>query len=259
MNNPSETTRLLSFLGGQSAPRATDGIGRKLLCRCPACQRIWLQDGKLAHLDVPESQLVHIAQELSADLEHLPLLTCRLCLWRAGKGAVCMDEYAGGRGYGLCWELPDPLIHAQSSVLSLDWIRQADPGMDKPDIITRPDLLRAVLHWMSQTPPPRQYWPLDRSLCAVLASGNRPGFGQSGTQGWQWQGCRFALPCPPLEGDAMVVLAIALPPTETITLTTLFACWQMLAQVTLFSGVTGEVTLDSGAKPANDEGGTPRS
>src|SRR5258708_2030584 len=162
--------RSFDFLGGQNAPPASDGVGVRLLYRCELCQRIWLQDGKRIALDLQDAQIQELAQELTADVAQLPASTCRLCLYRAGGAAIEIDEYGKGHGFGVSWECQQPtLVHALFSLYSHDWVaKQADPEALLPDIVTRPEKMRAVLAWFVESLPPRQVHPLNRDMLLLF-------------------------------------------------------------------------------------------
>ena len=246
-----ETLRSFAFLGGQHAPRAGDGIGIKVLYRCDRCQRIWFQDGKRIALDLKNAELEQRARELSADLAQLPASTCRLCLYRLGGGATEIDEYGKGRGFGFSWEYPAPhLIHAMVSVNSLTWLQQTHPTAQLPDVVTRPDLMRAVLAWFVELLPPQTFRLLDPRVLKMLRESNLPGFGQPGTASWQWKGATGTLPCPPLGGKVQAICVVALPATESFSVPRFFPLWQSLAFLTLLGGVAGETRPDpSGEEP----------
>ncbi len=238
--------RSFAFLGGQHAPRASDGVGIRILYRCGACQRVWLQDGKRIALDLQETQIQALAHDLAADLEHLPAATCRLCLYRAGGGAIEIDEYGNGAGFGFSWECPRPtLVHALLTIHSHDWLEQiADSAAQLPDIVTQPEKMRAVLAWFVELLPPRRVHLLDPAMLVLLDLTNPPGFGQPGTEDWQWKGCRFATHCPPLGGRAQLVLVMARPAREPFSFSTLFPVWQSLTLLTLLGTVAGEKRSD---------------
>lgn len=229
-----EKLRSLDVLGGQHAPLASDGVGVRILYQCRICQRIWLQDGKSAILDLHPEQVQHFAQALSADVAQLPASTCRLCLWRDGGGSVDIDEYGLGEGFGLCWEIPRPLIiHASSAMLSpteaLRWESQ-------PDVLTQPEKLRAVLRSVKDAPLPSDIQMLDPIFGHIQSMTLRPGFGQANTEDWQWRSWAFTVPCPPLDGEATVTLMLALPSTEQFLSETAFRTWQFLLELTLLGG-----------------------
>ncbi|HEU5381516.1 MAG TPA: hypothetical protein VFV38_39350 [Ktedonobacteraceae bacterium] len=182
--------RSLDFLGGQRAPRAADGVGVRVLYRCGSCQRVWLQDGKQVELELEEAQVQALAQELAADLTRLPTLTCRLCLFRAGGGAIEADEYGQGMGFGFSWEFPAPRpVHALLTMFSRRWLsRLRDPSALLPDVITRPQRMRAVLTWFAHCSLPARSWPLEPATVQELTRTNRPGRGQPGTANWRWHG-----------------------------------------------------------------------
>src|SRR5512146_486819 len=237
-----EPFRSCDFLGGQQAPRASDGIGIKLLYRCPSCQRIWLQDGSRIHLDLGEDQVAALAQEVSADLAALPAGTCRLCLYRAGGGAIEVDEYGKGAGYGFSWECPAPQVtHAIVTMLSSRWLaRLTHPRATLPDVVTRPQTMRAVLAWFVELLPPQRLNVLDPDLLQLLLHANPPGFGQPGTEHWRWYGGTCVVPCPPLGGPAQILLAQALPVTKRQEVAQVFSTAQSLALLALHGSVAGE-------------------
>ncbi len=231
--------RILPFFGGQSAPLTSDGMGRRVLFRCASCQRIWLQEGRRVVLDLSDLQLQTIVQELSADVTQLPPATCRFCVFQHGTGAFEIDEYGKGQGFGLSWECPDPLVHTMGAIMSQQWMaRQMRPAV--PDIVTAPVTLRKVLRWFKETRLPRQVQCFPPAFSASLAADTLPGFGATGTQGWQWKGYLLVLPCPPLGGSAIVTLALALPPTEPISAAELLELWQLLIDVALLGKLAGE-------------------
>ena len=240
------TLRSFDVLGGQNAPLASDGVGLRVLYRCGACGRIWFQDGKRIALDLQEPQIQVLAQELNADLAHLPGATCRLCLYHLGGGSIEIDEYGKGAGFGFSWECSHPvLVHALLTIHSHNWLAKlSGPEGLLPDIVTQPEKMRAVLAWfVERLPPlPRQFHRLSREMCLLLNTANQPGFGQrrAETENWQWKGCRFEAVCPPLGGKVLLMLAVARPATEPFSLLQLYPVWQSLAFLTLLGSVAGE-------------------
>ena len=230
-----EKLRSFAILGGQNAPQASDGVGVRILHRCRNCQRIWLQDGKSVILDLRPEQVQHFAQELSADLEHLPISICRACLWRTGGGSVGIDEYGQGEGFGFCWEIPRPVvIHATSAILSRKCARSLE---SQPDVLTQPEKLRAILRSVKDASLPHRIESLDPVLCALQSRTLPPGFGQAGTEHWLWQGWMFRLACPPLDRESLVTLMLALPSAERLQGEKAFFTWQFLMELTLLGGV----------------------
>lgn len=240
-DSPMRSQHVLAFLGGQTAPLSTSGIGRRVLYRCPTCQRVWYQDGSRQRLDLEAHERMQFAQELSANLEALPLSTCRLCVVRNAGCVIDIDEYGStdgkGKGFGFNWEAPEPVgAHLQAGIISSAWLVRQHKL--EPDIVTTPKRLRAVLRWFTEI----THFPLmvlfTEDHSDILARTNPPGFGMTGTAHWQWKGGLFRLPCPPLRDDALVSLSIALPRTEPLDIQELIHLWQMLAEVMLLSGIT---------------------
>ena len=230
-----EQLRFFAILGGQQAPRASDGVGFRILYQCQVCERIWLRDGKSVILDLDPEQIQGFAREWSADLAHLPRSMCRVCLWSAGGGSVEIDEYGRGEGFGLYWEIPRPVVlHATSAILS-EKCSHAKETL--PEILTRPDALRSVLHALKDLSLPLRMDELPDAYCQLQAKEFRPGFGQAGTERWQWRGWIFVLPCPPLQGQATVTFLLALPRAVRLSMPPAFAVWQFLLEVTLRGGI----------------------
>jgi hypothetical protein len=242
-HQPTRPSRILQFLGGQSASISSSGSGRRVLYRCPSCNRIWLQDGPRWQFDLKGHELTQLVQELSANLDILPAATCRLCLFQRATGAVEIDEYGSkdgdGKGFGVNWEAPEPIgAHLLATIVARSWLARQTSLV--PDIVTTPKRLRAVLRWLVET----THFPLLTLLAerdsAELARTNPPGFGMAGTETWQWKGAIFQLPCRPLRDEAIVTLAIALPRTEPLDLQNLVMLWQSLAELILLGHVGGE-------------------
>jgi hypothetical protein len=232
-----KTLRALDSLGGQNAPFASDGIGVQILCRCRKCNRIWLQDGKATILDLNTEQVQHFARVLRADINHLPLFTCRMCLWRDRGGSISIDEYSQGEAFGFCWEIPHPVvIHAISVIQSRKAAEQLE---SRPDVLTKKEKLFGVLRFLKEAQPPQNIHLLPPLFGQIQAQKLRPGFGQPGTDHWQWRGWTFALPCPPLERakDSVVIFTFALPPAEDVSPIDAFCLWRFLLEITFLSGI----------------------
>jgi hypothetical protein len=229
------TEQLSDLLGGQQAPRASDGIGFRILYECRVCRRVWLRDGKTDHLDLKQEQIQHIALELSADLAHLPRVTCHPCLWRTGGGSVEIDQYGGGEGFGFYWEIPRPMVlHASSAIQSEQCMRDKET---LPELLTHPQKMRAVLQVVKDLPFPKRFNVLPDAYGQLQSLVFRPGFGQMGTQNWQWRAWIFSLDCPPLGGQTTVTFMLALPHTVRLSEPTVFAIWQFLMELTLVGGM----------------------
>jgi hypothetical protein len=232
-----EKLRSFDFLGGQHAPPASSGIGVQLLYRCPVCQRIWLQDGSSVILDLRPEQVQSFAQQLSADLTRLPASLCRPCVWRTGGVSIEIDEYHQGESFGLSWEILRPVVlHAISALLSS---KAASMWESHPDVLTRHEKLRAVLHAITQVARPQHIQRLPPVFGYLQALTVSPGLGQEGTAQWQWRGWAFRLSCPPLDasGPTTVMVMLALPPTEQVTGEEVFRLWQQLVDLTLLCGI----------------------
>jgi hypothetical protein len=241
------TEQLSDLLGGQQAPRASDGIGFRILYECQVCQRVWLRDGKTDLLEMSPEQIQQIALELSADLSCLPRVTCRPCLWRAGGGSVEIDQYGGGEGFGWYWEIPHPIVlHASSAILSERCVRDKET---LPELLTHPQKMRSVLQVVKDLPFPRRFNALPDAYGQLQAQVFRPGFGQTGTQNWRWRAWIFYLDCPPLGGQATITFMLALPHTVRLLEPTVFTIWQFLMDLTLVGGMPEQPKAPFGEVP----------
>jgi hypothetical protein len=232
-----KTVRAFEVLGGQSAPPASDGVGVQALYQCRRCHRIWLQDGKSAILDVNAEQQQHFAHALNADLDHLPLSTCRICLWLLGGSVFSIDEYGQGEGFGFCWEIPRPqIIHAISAIQSQ---KELNRLASRPDVLTKPEKLSAILRFLKDAPPPQDIQQLPLFLGQLQAQQQHPGFGQPGTERWQWRMWSFSLLCPPLDrkNDAVVTFTLAVHPAEKVSPLDAFHLWRFLLEMMRLSGI----------------------
>jgi hypothetical protein len=232
------TEQLSDLLGGQQAPRASDGIGFRILYQCKVCERVWLRDGKTDLLDLNQEHIQQLALELSADLAHLPCVTCRPCLWRTGGGSVEIDQYGDGEGFGLYWEIPRPIVlHASSAIMSEQCVRDKET---LPELLTHPKKMHAVLQAMKDQPFPKRFNALPDAYGQLQAQVFRPGFGQEGTRNWRWRAWIFSLDCPPLGGQATLTFMLAAPPMVRLSEPTVFAVWQLLLELTLAGGIPAQ-------------------
>lgn len=238
--NKNTPQRILTFLGGQSAPPSMLGHGRRVLFVCPQCHQPWLMDGKTVRLRLAEQDLAALAGELHADITDLPACTCRLCALHSGTGIFEIDEYDAGEAYGFNWEGHEPTgAHLLAVVNSLRWMAQPH-HLPVPDVVLNPRRCRAVLHWLSSTRRFPSIGLLSAQDSADIAPGNPPGHGASGTERWQWKGAIFQLHCPPLDDEVMMILAMALPPQESLDVAILVETWKLLADLAAQGRIAGE-------------------
>jgi hypothetical protein len=236
----SSTSRWEVF--GQSLPRASKGAGQQILYRCPICQQPWFLDGRAVYVRLSPEQVQRLASTFTADLEHLPAATCRLCLFHVGMGSFEFDEYGvqGEVGYGVNWEAASPTgAHVLAAVLSEREMRWR-PVPPSPHVVYNYQRARAVLTWLKE----ERSWPCERHLSgfegALMAADNPPGHGMTGTASWQWKGACFRQHCPPLGGMVRTQLAIALPADEPLEVHSLVSLWQDMAALALEGSFVGE-------------------
>lgn len=245
--------RVRATLSGQQAPPAPTG-GRRVLFRCPACGRPWLQDGPRVELTLSGERLAALAVELAADPATLPYATCRICGAAHGIGELAIDEYGAGRGYGFSWEGVDPPgAHLLGSVLSEAYLLGVSVA-PRAGVVTRPDICRGVLAWLATLKTPASYRPFTPADSAGMASDNPPGHLAPGTDGWVWHGVYFQDKCATLGGRVVLTLAQATPPGEPFSVSAMVATWRELARIMLAGNIAGETLEDESADNSESEG-----
>jgi hypothetical protein len=214
--------RRLARFGGQAVPVSSSGTGRQVLYRCPICLYSWLQDGRMSHLRLSPARLITEARRLGADLEHLPNVICRLCLFQAGISSFQVDEYhtaSATVGYGFDWEYPAGM-HLQAAIRAVSTL---EAPVEPADVPLQEDTLSAVLSWLADLQDRLDMHVFSDAENALLAHDNPAG------EGRQWKALSFVLMCPPLSDLAGVVLSMALPQDEFLDPETVIAFWRTLA------------------------------
>ncbi|GHO98669.1 hypothetical protein KSF_087170 [Reticulibacter mediterranei] len=215
--------------------RSSDHAPMMTLYQCPNCQQHWVQDGAQIRLRVGSAESDVLARTLQIDLDQVPQAPCRLCLFRAGADTGRFEENAYGRtqGYGLTWEAAEPVgAHLLISVLSEAFLLQSRLPPASHEIRDRSHV-RQVLRWFIETEHLPCAHILDARDQRDMAAGLPPGHGMSGTERWQWKGAIFRGDCPPLQGIALITLALALPQEELLHLSSLLHLTKGMLELTL--------------------------
>jgi hypothetical protein len=232
------------ILKGQQAPLI--GGERHILARCGQCGRIWLMQGVKARLHLSQEEVLQWAERLGAKCDDLPGMTCRACAVRSIGGEFMFDEYAEPdgtiRGYGFSWEAMDPPAHMLVGVFHLAWLSAVQPQEKSFNIVTNPQLARAVLSWLSTSTLLQGAMgrPFPPEALAALAMTNPPGAHAPGTQGWVWCGATWDGLCGSLEGTVNVTFAWAGHPPAVCELASALSEWREVAQRAAKYGIAGE-------------------
>lgn len=222
--------------GQQASPSTASRGKRRILYHCPTCRQPWYREGIHAFLKLEDQALERLAQELDADLSHLPLATCRLCILRQGAGEFSIDEYAHGDtilGYGWSWEsLDEQGGHMLGMVLAADrgGFHLLDTDIPDADIVRHPQAAQAVLQWFAHLPVCTPVAQIEGPQTRDLDPNNPPGLGLQGTETWEWKGAIFKAPCQPLGGPVLLNLVIAVPAETPVDLTLLLLNWRDLVR-----------------------------
>jgi hypothetical protein len=219
-NKENDPEQRFNPFGGQSTPISSDGKGRQILYRCPSCSKVWLQDGPKPILDLAVEQLPPLAQRLQADLEHLPLMPCRLCLLKLNAGSLEIDAFPERSGYGLNYEEPE----GRRLQLGIRPVKSIfHPVQGAAEVPTNEPEVLALLLWFAG---------LDSSLSVRLFSQEENEIlsrTEPPAPDRQWKGLSFVLPCPPL-GDAVIVMLLSTQRAEEkLDPQELIIFWQLVA------------------------------
>ena len=223
----------LRHLLRQDAMPTSDG-GRHLLFVCPICKHPWYKAGRHEYPRLTPEQLSFLGVALHVDIHALYLLPralCPLCSTIYLGGMFSIGEYPRRRGYRLLWESASPrrirllAMVCQREELTLDTLVQLTP--DTPASSTRD--VRAVVAWLETCPFPQAPQGYTKEQCAQLARCCPLGSASTSCV-HRWHGYAWEESCPPLGGDVLVSLAVALPPRAPSSFASLLIGWSVLAR-----------------------------
>jgi hypothetical protein len=156
---------------------------------------------------------------LSADLDHLPQLLCRVCRFQQGIGSFEVDEYPDTFGYGFAYEEPT----GKSMQAAIRTVKTLASPVGAADVPADEELVRAILLWFATLSIPSAIGTFSEAENAALAHENPAGTGR------QWKALYFLTPCPILADMTLIVLASALLPLEPFDPEAIITFWQRLA------------------------------
>jgi hypothetical protein len=208
--------------------------GRHLLYVCPICQRPWYKAGSCEYPRLTPEQLAFLGAALHTDVHTLHLLPRELC-------PICSTVYLGGmfsigayphhRGYRFLWESASPrriqllAMICRSEGFTLDTLVQL-----APDTFAEPMCdMRSVLAWLETCPLPETIQAYTDEQSQHLARLCSPGSAPNGSI-HLWRGYAWEENCPPLGGNVLISLAVALHPCAPSPLMSLLIAWSILAR-----------------------------
>jgi hypothetical protein len=207
---------------------------RHLLLVCPVCKRPWYKAGQREYPRLTPEQLALLGAALQVDIEALylfPRALCTICSALHLGGMFSADEYPHHRGYRFLWESVSPCrIQLLAMVclgeeLTLDALVQMIPERFAEPL----GEMRSVLAWLEMCPSPEAVQTLSDEQSQYLARRCPPGNTVDGSL-CRWRGYAWETTCPPLGGNALISLAVAIP-TRTIPLfDSLHVGWRVLAR-----------------------------
>src|SRR5260221_2572761 len=217
----------------QDGMPTSDG-GRHLLLVCPICKHPWYKAGRHEYPRLTPEQLSFLGIVLHADIHALYLLPralCPLCSTIYLGGMFSVGEYPRRRGYHLLWESASPrrirllAMVCRREELTLDTLVHLTP--DTPTSSMRD--IRAVVAWLETCPFPQATQGYTDEQCAQLAQ-HCPLGSVSTSCVHRWRGYAWEESCPPLGGEVLVSLAVALPPRAPSPFASLLIGWSALAR-----------------------------
>ena len=231
-NFDDQEVRLRHLLRQHALP--TMESGRHLLYACPICKRPWYKGGSREYPRLTREQLAFLGAALHTDVNALHLLPralCPICSTVYLGGMFSVDAYPHHKGYRFLWESASPqriqllAMVCQREELTLDLLVQMSPAALMESICD----MRAVLAWLETRPFPETIQAYTDEHSQHLAQRCPPGSVPNGNA-YLWRGYVWEDSCPPLGGDVLVSLAVALHPLAPSPFASLLIGWHVLAR-----------------------------
>lgn len=208
--------------------------GRHLLLVCPVCKHPWYKADRHEYPRLTPEQLAFLGTALQVDIQALYLLPraiCPICSALHLGGMFSVEGYPHDGGYRFRWESVSP---RRIQLLAIICRGQ---GL-VPDVLVRLAALpfaeltgetRAVLTWLEACPSPETMHVLTHEQRQHLAHCYPAGNTADGRT-CQWRGYAWETTCSPLGGEALVLLAVALPTSTLPPFSSLRQGWGVLAR-----------------------------
>ena len=213
---------------------STREADRHLLFVCPVCKRPWYKAGSCEYPRLTAEQLADLGAALHTDVHTLhlfPKALCPICSTIYLGGMFSVGEYPHHRGYHFLWESASPrrirllAMVCRSEGITMDLLVQMSPTTR-----TEPRCnMRAVLAWLETCPFPETVQAYTDEHSQQLARRCPPGSVPDGSV-HLWRGYAWEESCPPLGGNVLVSLAVALHPLAPSPFVSLLIGWHVLAR-----------------------------
>ena len=206
-------------------------VGRHLLFVCPVCKYPWYKAGRDEYPRLTLEQLAFLGATLHTDIHSLHLLPralCPICSTVYLGGMFSAQEYPHHRGCHFLWEsalsrhIRLLAMVCRCEELTLDTLLQISP---EPLVEFTRDM-RSVLAWLEMCPFPETIWAYPEEQCQQLARRYPSGNAADGRANL-WHGYVWNTPCPPLGGDVLVSLAVAIHPLVPSPFASLLLSWSV--------------------------------
>jgi hypothetical protein len=223
----------LRHLFQQDAMPTSEG-GSHLLYGCPICKRPWYKADKQEYPCLTVEQLAFLGAALHTDVNALhlhPRALCPICSTVYLGGMFSIDAYAHHRGYRFLWESASPrrirllAMVCRREGLTLDLLVQMSPATCTERVCE----MLAELAWLETCPFPETVQEYTKEQNQHLAKRCPPGSAPDGSV-HLWRGYAWEESCPPLGGDVLISLAVALHPLAPSTFASLLISWRVLGR-----------------------------
>src|SRR5712692_2675164 len=169
--------------------------------------------------------------QVAATCSLLPRALCTICSTVHLGGMFSVDAYPHHKGYRFLWESASPrrirllAMVCRREGLTLDLLVQMSPETRMEPVCD----MRAVLAWLETCPFPETIQAYTEEQSQHLARRCPPGSAPDGSV-HLWRGYAWEESCPPLGGDVLVSLAVALHPLAPSPFASLLIGWRVLAR-----------------------------
>jgi hypothetical protein len=208
--------------------------GRHQLSVCPVCKHPWYKVGRREYTRLTPEQLAFLGAALHVDINALYLLPralCPICSTAYLGGMFSIEEYPHRKGYRFLWESASShrirllAMVCRREALTLDALVQLTPYALRTPMCD----ICIVLTWLETCPSPETLRAFSDEQCEHLAQLCPPGSAANGRV-HQWRGYAWETICPPLGGDALISLAVAIPTRTLPPFDSLRLGWRVLAR-----------------------------
>lgn len=208
---------------------------RRLLCRCPQCNYVWLQQGPLQQTILSPGDIAYWAKVLYTNTSHLPQRVCSACLHTKLQGKYSLVEHRIAHqvgGYTALWEGDRPFQHSLVIAIKKRFANQDFTSLRKSLVVGFPEAL-AFLKILSHHPAPLSAWAIAKPLLDHLTRTKPPAAHLPEDQfRWHWEGKCWITTLPD-QNQWIVTLSKAFLQNQQMILPTAWEDWQRVTHTFL--------------------------